>query len=132
MNRRDILWHICQNAEKKGIVIDFINAHNDHVHCLISMNPEHSVATIVKLLKGESSYWINQNLPIQGHFEWADEYYAASVSYSIVNRVREYIKNQDLHHRTKSWQTEESEFRLMTNSTLQSGALHRPHLPSGS
>jgi len=33
--RRDILNHIRENAEKKGIYIDFINGYLEHVHCLI-------------------------------------------------------------------------------------------------
>jgi putative transposase len=62
------------------------------------------------LLKGESSYWINKNKLIRQKFEWQDEYFAVSVSESAVNRVRENIKNQEEHHRKKSFQQEYDEF----------------------
>ena len=38
------------------------------------------------------------------------EYYAVSVSESHVNRVRNYIKNQEEHHRKKTWQEEADEY----------------------
>ena len=40
------------------------------------------------------------------------EYFAVSVSESAVNRVRDYIKNQEEHHRKKSRQQEYDEFML--------------------
>jgi len=43
-------------------------------------------------------------------FEWADEYYGVSVSESQVSAVRKYIKNQEEHHRTKSWDKELEEY----------------------
>jgi REP element-mobilizing transposase RayT len=48
---------------------------------------------------------------IREKFEWQDEYFAVSVSESAVNRVRDYIKNQEEHHRKKSFQEEYDEFR---------------------
>ena len=62
------------------------------------------------LLKGESSYWINKNKLIREKFEWQDEYFAVSVSESAVNKVRDYIKNQEEHHKKKSFQQEYDEF----------------------
>ena len=62
------------------------------------------------LLKGESSYWINKNKLIREKFEWQDEYFAVSVSESAVNKVRDYIKNQEEHHKKKSFQQEYNEF----------------------
>ena len=39
-------------------------------------------------------------------FEWQDDYIALSVSEPIVPKVREYIKNQEEHHRRKSLNTD--------------------------
>jgi putative transposase len=49
-------------------------------------------------MKGESSYWINKYKLTPEKFEWQDEYFAVSVSEKDVNKVREYIKNQEEHH----------------------------------
>lgn len=64
----------------------------------------------MQLIKGESSYWINRDKLCNKKFEWQDEYFAVSVSESIVGRVREYINNQEEHHRTKTYMQEYSEF----------------------
>ena len=108
--RRDIFNHIRENAGKKGIYIDFINGHLEHVHCLISLGSGQNIDKILMLLKGESSYWINRNNIIPGKFEWQDEYFAVSVSESAITRVREYIKNQENHHKKKSFNDEYQEF----------------------
>jgi putative transposase len=110
--RRDIFYHIRENAEKKGIYVDFINGYLDHVHCLISLEPGQNIDKIIMLLKGESSYWINKNNIFHKRFQWQDEYFAVSVSESSIDRVRDYIKNQELHHRKKSFQQEYDEFML--------------------
>jgi putative transposase len=104
--RQDIFNHIKENAKNKGIYIDFINGHLEHVHCLISLGSGQNIDKILMLLKGESSFWINKNKLFRKKFEWQDEYFAVSVSESAVNRVRDYIKNQETHHKKKSFSVE--------------------------
>ena len=108
--RPKVFSHLRENAIKKGIYVSFLNGHIDHVHCLISLGKDQTIAKIVQLLKGESSFWINQEKLINEYFEWQDEYFAVSVSESGVNRVREYIKNQEEHHKHKTFQQEYDEF----------------------
>nr|WP_246151237.1 transposase [Adhaeribacter aerolatus] len=60
---------IQENAKEKGIYIDFINGHIDHVHCLISLGISQNIATIMQQIKGESSFWINKNNLCAGKFE---------------------------------------------------------------
>jgi len=60
----------------------------------------------IAILKGESSYWINKNNLCKQKFEWQDEYFAISVSESMVDKVREYIKNQEDHHKMKTFEHE--------------------------
>jgi len=42
--------------------------------------------------------------------EWADEYFAISDSESMLNKVREYIKNQEEHHKRNTFKSEYEEF----------------------
>ena len=108
---RQMLWqHIKQNAQDKGIFIDFINGYEDHCHCLISLTGDQSIQKIVQLIKGESSYWVNKQNLCPEKFEWQDEYFAVSVSESIIDKVREYIKNQEEHHSKKTFKQEYDEF----------------------
>ena len=109
-SRKIIFGHIRENAEKKGIYLDFINGYLEHVHCLISLSSGQNIDKIIMLLKGESSFWINRNKIFNKKFEWQDEYFGVSVGESVVNKVRNYIKNQEEHHNKKSFQEEYQEF----------------------
>ena len=60
----------------------------------------------MQLIKGESSYWINKSNLLRNKFSWQDDYFAVSVSHSHVNKVRDYIKNQEQHHKKMTWDEE--------------------------
>jgi putative transposase len=106
-----IINHIIENARGKNIYIDSLNGHSDHLHCLLSLNPDQSLSKVIQLIKGESSCWINKNSVTHVKFEWADEYYGVSVSESHLPRVRAYIRNQEAHHKIKSWGKEYEELK---------------------
>ncbi len=108
--RKKVFQHIKQNAEEKGIWLDTINGHNNHAHYLISLGREQSISKVVQLIKGGSSFWINQNNLVNSKFVWQDDYWAVSVSESHLNLVRDYIKNQEEHHTVKSFTEEINEF----------------------
>jgi putative transposase len=108
--RQQVFKHIKENGMEKNIYVDFVNGHIDHVHCLISLNANQTIAKILQLLKGESSFWINKNNLCKQYFDWQDEYFAVSVSESGVDAVREYIKNQETHHAKKTFEEEYDEF----------------------
>ena len=64
----------------------------------------------MQLIKGESSFWINKEKLVITKFEWQDEYFAASVSESLIERTRNYIKGQEKHHEKESFQHEYDNF----------------------
>ena len=109
-NKWEIINHIKSNAIEKSIFIDHIHGGNEHLHCLISLNGDQSISAVMQLIKGESSFWINKNKLVQGKFRWADDFYAVSVSESQIEKVRHYIRNQEEHHRKRSWEEECDEF----------------------
>jgi putative transposase len=108
--KQGILDQIKANAKKKDIYIDIINGHSQHVHCLISLSPDQTLSNVMQLIKGESSFWINKERLTKYKFEWAVEYFAASASDSHVPLIREYIKNQEEHHRKMTWEEEYNKF----------------------
>lgn len=105
-----VLSHIRENAKDKEIYIDRLNGVTDHLHCLFGLNADMTIAKTLQLIKGESAYWINKERVTPVRFEWADEYYAVSVSESDLDRVRTYIDNQEEHHRKTSFAEEVEEF----------------------
>ena len=104
--RPELLKHFRENAKEKNIVLDYINAHENHVHALINLGKQQNLATIMQYLKGESSFWINNKKILPYHFSWQNDYFAVSVGHSQVERIRNYIKNQDEHHLRMSWEEE--------------------------
>jgi putative transposase len=111
--RKIIFSHIKENAKKKKIKLDCINGYTEHVHCLISLGASQTISKVAQLLKGESSFWINEAKITDSRFEWQDEYFAASVSESDLEKVRNYIKNQEKRHKNLSFD-EEYESLIMT------------------
>ncbi|MBN1637527.1 MAG: IS200/IS605 family transposase [Ignavibacteriales bacterium] len=108
---REIVFnHIKENAKQKDIYLLEINGYIEHVHSLISLGKEQNISKIIQLLKGESSNWINKENLCNGKFEWQDEYFAVSIGKSQEINVKNYIRNQFLHHRKKSFAEEYEEF----------------------
>ena len=108
--RSDILNHIRDYANSKGIHIDHINGSTEHLHTLLSMGADQNIATIMNLLKGESSHWINKQDLVHGKFSWQDEYFAVSIGEAQVDVIRKYIRDQEAHHKKKTFQQEYEEF----------------------
>ena len=105
-----LLDHIKENSIRKNIFIDCLNCVEDHIHLLISLGSEQTISNVAMLIKGESSFWINKQKLIKHKFEWQDEYIALSVSESAIDKVRDYIYNQEEHHKKKTFTQEYDEF----------------------
>lgn len=99
--RPTVFQHIRENAKKKSIFLDFINGYWEHVHCLISLGTEQTISEIVRLIKGESSHWINQSGLTKTKFAWQHEYFAVGVCESLLDKTRDYIRDQEIHHGKK-------------------------------
>ncbi|MFH1904940.1 MAG: transposase [bacterium] len=90
--------------------MDKINGYFDHVHCLLALNAEMSISKTIQLIKGEASFWANNVKLVRPKLEWADEYFAVSVSESMLEKVRNYIRNQEKHHKKVSFTEEYNQF----------------------
>ncbi len=108
--RSKVFDHIRENALQKGIFLDFIGGYVDHIHCLISLGTNQTLEDVVRLLKGESSFWINKNKLTKLKFGWQEEYFAVSVSESNLEGVRNYIARQEEHHRGRTFEKEFEDF----------------------
>jgi len=98
---------IIQNHGHKVLAI---NGMPDHIHLFFGMRPNQSLSDLMQDIKGDSSKWINQKKLVQARFSWQEGYGAFSYSKSHVDSVIEYIKNQDIHHRRKTFIEEYREF----------------------
>jgi putative transposase len=114
-----LLEHIKENSFKKEIFIDNLNCISDHIHLLVSLGTVQTIAKNAMLIKGESSFWVNKQKLIKHKFEWQDEYIALSVSNSAIDIVRQYITNQEEHHKKKTFIQEYDEFLKSNNLTMR-------------
>jgi len=73
---------------------------------LISLSKDLTISKTVQLIKGESSHWFNANTNATEKLSWQDDYWAVGVSESHIGQVREYIKNQEEHHKRNSFSEE--------------------------
>jgi putative transposase len=78
----------------------------DHVHLLVSLGREASVADTLRQIKGSSSKWIHESNPDLRGFAWQTGYAAFAVSYSHIELVKQYVATQAEHHRTMTFQEE--------------------------
>ncbi len=108
--RQDLFEHIHKNAVGKDILMEIVGGHNNHVHCLFRLKNDQTIEKVMQLLKGESSFWFNKTNMNQNKLNWQKEYFAVSVSESQVDTVRNYISNQEEHHKKKTWDEEYNEF----------------------
>jgi putative transposase len=97
--RNVVMQHILDYAKSKGIFIDIINGHVQHLHALISLGGSQNISDLMKLIKGESSHWINKNKLTRFRFEWQDDFWSISVGESELESLRNYIRGQEEHHR---------------------------------
>lgn len=91
---------IVQNNTHKMLSI---NSMPDHLHLFFGFRPTQSLADLMRLVKGGSSEWINKQKLTPSVFRWQEGYGAFSYARSQVNTVVQYIKNQEAHHRKKTF-----------------------------
>jgi REP element-mobilizing transposase RayT len=78
----------------------------DHIHILFGMRPTQSLSDLMKVVKQDSSKWINQKGFVNGKFGWQAGYGGFSYSKSELSNVINYIKNQEAHHKTNTFAEE--------------------------
>ena len=83
-----------------------VNGVEDHLHLLIGLKPTQKISSVVNLLKGVSSRWINLNADLEDKFQWQNGYGVLSVSEKDIPKVRNYIYNQEKHHKSVSYSEE--------------------------
>jgi REP element-mobilizing transposase RayT len=78
----------------------------DHIHILCLLARTITIAKLVETIKTSTSKWIKTQGPNYRGFYWQGGYGAFSVSESQKAKVREYIQNQEEHHRIVTFQDE--------------------------
>jgi putative transposase len=84
---------------KRGGICLAIGGMSDHVHILTKLKPDKALSDVLRDLKANSTGWMHDVFPDMKDFTWQRGYGAFTVSSSQVEKVREYILNQEEHHK---------------------------------
>ena len=87
-----------------------VNGVADHVHILLGLNPSVSISDTVHDIKRNTSLFINNENLCNQKFSWQEGYGAFTYSRSQLNKVYNYILNQEEHHRMKTFREEYTRF----------------------
>jgi len=113
--RERLYSYISGIANQNGFKIIITNGTDNHIHILLLLKPDVSVSKAVQLIKGGSSKWIHDNFSMLKTFSWQEGYGAFTVSASQINPTKQYISNQEQHHKTMTFQEEYLEFLKRNN-----------------
>lgn len=105
--REEIEKYICGIFNNKNQKVIAIYANPDHIHIFFSYkNLVISIPELVKIVKVESTKFINDKEFCQRKFSWQEGYGAFFYSKSQAEVVKKYVLNQEEHHKKKSFRTE--------------------------
>ena len=94
---------ICKKMDSPAMIIGGIA---DHVHILCRQSKNVALKDLIQHLKQDSSKWVKRQWSGFDYFYWQRGYGAFSVSPPHIAKVREYILNQEAHHREVGFQDE--------------------------
>lgn len=98
------LWaYLAGIAKNLGVVPIAIGGTSNHVHALLALKPNQTIAEVVQKLKANSSRWMGE---LRLSFEWQKGYAALAVSRSLLASVKAYVLNQEEHHRKRNFEEE--------------------------
>jgi putative transposase len=82
------------------------NSVPDHLHMFFGLSPAQSISDVMRLVKGDSSEFINKHQLTPAKFQWQEGYGAFSNSRSQIDTVVKYVINQKEHHQKKTFREE--------------------------
>jgi putative transposase len=105
-HRVEIEKYITGMITNKGQKLLAIYAMPDHIHILINYKPDINLSELVKVIKVESTKFINENKLSHKKFKWQEGFGAFTYSIREFGRVIDYIMNQEEHHKKRSFREE--------------------------
>ena len=108
--KEELLKYIWGTIKNTNSHLYRINAVEDHIHILTSVNKTLSLSEFVKKIKISSNKWIKENNIFPNFDSWQKGYAAFTIAHNEKGTVINYIKNQEEHHKHKSFIEEYKEF----------------------
>ncbi len=83
-----------------------INGVENHVHILFVLSKNVALAKMMEEIKRHSSRWIKTKGNYYSQFAWQGGYGGFSVSPSLHDKTKRYIRNQEEHHGKRTFKEE--------------------------
>jgi len=99
----ELFNYIAGIIQSLNCFVQCVGGMEDHIHILLGLHPTLSVSECAAKIKANSSRFINEKGWAFGKFAWQEGFGAFSVSQSKLEPVREYIRNQETHHKGRSF-----------------------------
>ena len=93
---------IVTRASAMGVYVHALDGWVDHIHLVVSIPPELSIAYVVQQLKGASGHHLNQLELCDESFRWQTGYYVSTISPRNLPIAVAYVKKQKEHHTQKT------------------------------
>ncbi len=90
---------IHHQASELGADVIAIGGVEDHVHVVLRFPATIALSSLVQRLKGASSHFVTHVMKSQDAFKWQGGYGAFTLTKRAVPHVRQYVLNQEAHHR---------------------------------
>jgi REP element-mobilizing transposase RayT len=104
--KENLYKYIAGIIRNKNHKLISINGISNHIHILIGLNPAEALSYLIKEVKRCSTNFINEQKWLRGKFSWQNGYGGFSYSRSQLDKVINYIKNQEKHHQKKTFREE--------------------------
>lgn len=108
--KEELQMYITGIVIRQGQKMIAINCMPDHVHILLGLKPNVAPSDLIGDIKTGSTNHINEQRWIGCRFSWQEGFGAFSVSHSHLDVTIKYIRNQEVHHRRKSFHKEYLQF----------------------
>jgi putative transposase len=103
--RHRVFPYIGRVVKGLGGTVIAIGGTPDHAHLVARLPINMCVADFVQNVKANSAKWVNEQ-STDLEFAWQRGYGAFSISQSVVSSVAQYVRNQERHHRLRSFEEE--------------------------
>ena len=105
-NREELYKYIWGIIQKKNCHLYRIGGVSDHIHIVINLHPSVSLSSLVKDIKLATSVYIKNQKLFEKFNGWQDGYGAFTYSFKEKDTLIEYVKNQEQHHKTRTFKDE--------------------------
>jgi REP element-mobilizing transposase RayT len=102
--REDLYGYLGGIVKNQGGILLAVGGISDHVHLLVGLKASYRLDYFLRELKASSSGWVHREKDPK--FNWQNGYGAFAVSATNLDKIKQYILDQEEHHKRKSFQEE--------------------------